>query len=66
MTDERLLLRPSEAAARLGIGRSTLYQLIARGEIRVLKIGAATRIPVWELERFVRRLAAEQGVDEPR
>ncbi len=62
MTEERLLLRPTEAAQRLGISRSTLYQLIARGEIRVLRIGSAARIPTWELERFVQRLAEAQGV----
>lgn len=64
MNHERLLLRPAEAAAQLGLSRSTVYRLVAQGEIRVLKIGRLTRIPIWEVERFVRRLAAAQGVEE--
>lgn len=52
---ERLLLRVSEAGERLGLSRSTIYELIGAGEIRVLKVGRATRIPVAELEAWVTR-----------
>jgi excisionase family DNA binding protein len=44
------------AAAVLGIGRSTLYQLISRGEIEVVKIGRRTLVAQTELERYVRKL----------
>lgn len=55
MTTEsyRLLLRISEAAAALGIGRSTLYELLARGEIETVKINRSVRIPISSLERWV-------------
>jgi excisionase family DNA binding protein len=36
------ILRPREAAAALGIGRSTLYQLIGRGELRLVRLGPRT------------------------
>lgn len=54
----RLLLTTSEAAAALGISRAKLYELLARGELRALKINAATRVSVAELERYVAQLEA--------
>jgi len=48
------LLRIPEAAAELSIGRSRLYELIAAGELRAVKIGSrGVRIPDAELDRFV-------------
>lgn len=57
-----LLLRVSQAAGILGIGRSTAYELIAKGEIPTVHIGRSCRIPLTELEAYVRRL---QGPAEP-
>ena len=48
-----LLLTVSEAARLLAIGRTSLYRLIDNGELRVVKIGRATRVPVAELRTFV-------------
>lgn len=42
-----------DACARLGIGRTTLYQLIGNGQLRTFKIGCKTLIPESELRRFV-------------
>lgn len=39
-----------------GIGRTSLYGLIKRGEIRVVKIGSRTFIPRTEIEAYVERL----------
>lgn len=47
-----LLLRVSEACNLLGISRSTLYRLIAGGQIRTKRIGRGLRVPVSEVERF--------------
>lgn len=52
--DHKLLLRVGDAADRLSISRAYLYEQIAAGRIRTIKIGAATRIPVAELDRFVK------------
>jgi excisionase family DNA binding protein len=54
-TTEPLLLRVPEAAWRLGLSRSTLYELIAAGELRVIKVGRAVRIPAAELAAWVER-----------
>jgi excisionase family DNA binding protein len=57
-TDERLLLRPVEAAERLGIGRTKVYELMASGELRSVKIGAARRVSATALAEFVATLDA--------
>jgi excisionase family DNA binding protein len=42
-----------EAAKRLGVGRTTIYELIDARQLRTFKIGTRTRIPEVELTRFV-------------
>jgi excisionase family DNA binding protein len=53
-----LTVRIREACRLTGIGRSKLYELIAAGEIEVVKVGAITLVPVSSLTRFLRRKAA--------
>lgn len=52
----RLLHPTAEAAELIGVGRSTLYELIKSGDIETVKIGRRTLIHHDELERYVRRL----------
>jgi excisionase family DNA binding protein len=52
---ERLLLAIPEAARALGIGRSTLYELIAAGDIEIVHIGRSARVTVAGLHEFVER-----------
>lgn len=42
-----------QACARLGIGRTALYELLKAGELRYFKVGARTLIPESELQRFI-------------
>ena len=51
-----VLLRVNDACRCLGLGRSKLYELIARGEIEIVKVGTRTLVPMASLERFIRRL----------
>ena len=46
-------LRPDEVRAILRIGRSKLYEMIGQGDLPVVRIGRAIRIPRAELERWV-------------
>jgi excisionase family DNA binding protein len=55
---EQLLFRPNEAAQRLGLGRTKVYELMASGELRSVKIGAARRVSATALVDFVARLDA--------
>ena len=52
----RLLLTVREAAHALGVGRSTVYELINAGELEVVHIGRACRVPVAVVEAYVERL----------
>jgi excisionase family DNA binding protein len=54
-----LLVSVEQAAGLLGIGRTTLYELIRRGDVRPIRIGRCVRIPRRELEAFVERLIAD-------
>lgn len=58
---EPVAVRIPRAAAMLGIGRSTLYLLIAAEEIETIKVGRATLVPVDSLKAFVasRRSSAD-------
>ena len=48
-----LLLTVNQAAAALGIGRSTMYTLMYRGDIQPVHIGRSIRIHSQDLEQFV-------------
>jgi excisionase family DNA binding protein len=47
-----------EACGLLSIGRTTLYALIGRGDLTVLKVGRQTLIPTKSLDAFIQ--AAER------
>ena len=59
---ERLLLRPSEVAEILGIGRSKAYELCASNQLRVVRIGKSIRVPVEALHQWMNeQMAAGQS-----
>lgn len=55
----RLLHPVADAAEILGVGRSTIYRLIAAGEIGTVKIGRRTLVAQTELERYAATLDAD-------
>lgn len=61
--EEKLLLRVDEAAKLLSISRSLLYELLAAGNIKVVRIGRAVRIPRAELDRW---LNEQLGLEPPK
>jgi excisionase family DNA binding protein len=50
-----LTVRIREACRLTGIGRSKLYELIAAGEIEVIKVGTITLVPIASLMSFLQR-----------
>jgi excisionase family DNA binding protein len=56
---DRLAYTINEAAAASGLGRTTIYELIKRGELPRAKVGARTLIRRQDLEAMLeRKLAA--------
>lgn len=58
---DRLLYRPEEAAALLGVGRSRIYQLLAEGAIGSIQIGRSRRVPADALTAYVNQLERKDG-----
>lgn len=52
---EKILMRPTEVAQMLSIGKSTIYELLATGEIPSIRIGRSIRIPVKWLNEWVEK-----------
>lgn len=55
---EPLTVRIPTALKMTGIGRSKLYELIASGDIEIVKVGTATLVTMASLRRLVARGAA--------
>ncbi len=56
---EKLLLRPTEAAKAISLGRSKMYDLIAKGIIPSIRIGKSVRVPADGLREWVK---AQTGI----
>ena len=61
MANEVLLLKVPEATVMLGVGRSTLYERMATGDLPVVRIGRSVRIPARAIREYAARLEAEQA-----
>jgi excisionase family DNA binding protein len=57
--DGKLLFRPAEAAAVLGLGRSRIFQAIRDNEIPSSRYGRARIISADALREFAERLTAD-------
>ena len=63
--DYRLLLTVEEAADRLGIGRSLMYELISGGKIASIHVGRLRRVPLESLTDFVAAMRQESRQPDP-
>lgn len=59
MTETFLTVK--EVARRLAVGRTTVYELIARGDLIAIRIGRARRISESALERWVTQQIHDEG-----
>ena len=62
---DKVLLTPTEAAQALGVGRTTLYELLKTGALASVCIGSCRRIPTTAVEAFVADLAAQRSAAAP-
>jgi excisionase family DNA binding protein len=63
--DNRLLLTVEEAADRLGIGRSLMYELIGCGQIASIRVGRLRRVPLESLTDYVAALRHRARQPDP-
>ena len=54
-------MTPRQAARELSLSRSTVYELLRRRELRGIKVGAATRIPLAEVETWIARQLGDEA-----
>jgi excisionase family DNA binding protein len=64
-TAPTLLVTIRRAGDMLGVGRSTVYELIRALEIEVVHIGRSARVPVASVHAYVDRLRAQSPYDRP-
>jgi excisionase family DNA binding protein len=55
---EKVLLSIPEVGAALSLGRSTVYELMARGELPVVHIGRRALIPAQAIRDYADRLVS--------
>lgn len=55
----QVLLSIPDAGARLGVSRSSVYNLMNCGALRTIKIGKRRLIPAAEIDRYVAGRMAE-------
>ncbi|MDB5582266.1 MAG: excisionase family binding protein [Bradyrhizobium sp.] len=53
--EDCLAVRIPQAAQLLGIGRSSLYELISSGQLETIKIGRSTVVPMDALRAFIQQ-----------
>ncbi|MGL5824943.1 MAG: helix-turn-helix domain-containing protein [Nocardioides sp.] len=61
-----LLLRMEDAAERLGIARTLMYQLVRTGQVESVRVGRLRRIPVACLQEYVEQLRRHERAEDRR
>jgi excisionase family DNA binding protein len=56
-----LLVSITEAGRVIGVGRTTVYDLIRRGTLPAVHVGRRVLVPVDALEEYVARLRSDAG-----
>ena len=59
----RAMLTMEQVADALNVGRTTVWQLMVRGELATVNIGRCRRIPVSSLSAYVARKSEEATAD---
>jgi putative molybdopterin biosynthesis protein len=62
---EKLLFRPGEAAEVLGLSRTKVYDLIARGELPSVRVGHSIRVRAADLSSWLQDLRRDDSEADP-
>ena len=60
MTNEPIFLTIEDAAKKLSMGRTWMFERVHFGDIPSVKLGSSRRIPTDALDAFAARVVAEQ------
>lgn len=58
LPNAKVLVSVEEAATLLSLGRTVVYRLVTRNELRSVKVGRTRRVVVSSLQEYVDRLLA--------
>ena len=58
-----ILLTVEEAARRLHVSRTVVFELLRRNELESIRIGRCRRVPVQALDAYVQRQREIQAVE---
>jgi len=61
VNETTLLYRVEDAARLLNVGRSTIFGLIASGELASVKLGRARRVSRRALENYIARVEGDRA-----
>jgi excisionase family DNA binding protein len=61
---DKLLLKPTEVAEMLRIGRSLVYTMLATGELPSIRVGHCIRVPKISLEKWINDQEKVNGGDK--
>jgi excisionase family DNA binding protein len=56
----RMLLKPREVCQLTGLGKSTVYELMAAGVIPCVRIGRCVRVPTDRLREWIEQLQGRE------
>jgi excisionase family DNA binding protein len=56
----KVLLTVEEAARAMSVGRTFMWELVMRRQVKSIKVGRSRRVPVTALQEFVARELANQ------
>jgi len=57
----RLALSPEESAEAIGVGRTTIYELLASERIPSIRVGRRRVVPMWAIEAFLAASSDDHG-----
>lgn len=62
---QNLLMTPAEAAASIGVGRTRIYDMIAKGVLPSVRIGRSVRVPMEGLKAWIEMQVAGSADPHP-
>jgi excisionase family DNA binding protein len=60
-----LLVSIDQAAGRLSVGRTKIYELARKGKLQLVKIDRATRVVVASIETLIQEAVSDQQRSRP-